>query len=268
MEFKKEILDKYPDHELSGRTKCVFKWLDKYYKRLLDAGCSYGYATRLYTIKCKEVYAVDIDFEMIEIAKTKYKNINFQVSELENLPFSDQFFDIIVLSDVLEHIKEPIKALNELYRILQIGGDIIITVPHKGLFAFLDPYNYGYYLKKHSPFFYRLLYKIIKGKKTQNGNEFGNPIHNIKHYHYSEKELFELIDKSAFANNYKIISKQKTGLILEPLALNVERLLQFFVKEPKLSLIMNPLRKLASFDYSISYSCASYNLAIKLKKIT
>lgn len=264
MVLDREICEKFPDHELSGRTECVYKWLNTNYHRLLDAGCSYGYATRFYAEKCSEVYAVDISSELIEIAKSKYPNINFSVASLEKLPFPDDYFDAIVLSDVLEHINDPISALNELYRVLKIGGDIIITVPHKGLFTFLDPYNYGYYLKNYLPSLYKVLYRIIKGKNS--GSGIGNPHHNTKHHHYSEKELLNLLNQSAFANGYRILLKQKTGLLLEPLSLNIERLLQFFLKEPTLSKILNPIRKLSSFDYRISYSFASYNFAMKIKK--
>ncbi len=256
----------YPDHQLSGRTECVYHWLDMYYGRLLDAGCSYGYATRYYTEKCNEIYAIDIDPHLIEIAKKKYSNINFIVSAIEKVPFPDNYFDMIVFSDVLEHTSNQIQSLNELYRVLKIGGDIIITAPHKGLFTILDPYNYGYYLMKYLPFLYRIAYRIIKGGNSN--AEIGNPQHNNKHYHYSEKELFSLLDKSAFANNYQVIFKKKSGLLLEPLTLNFERIMQFFTKEPTISKVMNPFRKLTSYDYRINYSFASYNLAIKINKIS
>ena len=45
------------------------------------------------------------------------------------LPFVDNSFDTIILSDVLEHIAEPMSLFSEMYRVLNKGGKIIINVP-------------------------------------------------------------------------------------------------------------------------------------------
>ena len=54
---------------------------------------------------------------------------NTVVSLMEGRFFKDQQFDKIVLSNVLEHIKDDSKALKELYRVLKPGGWAIIQVP-------------------------------------------------------------------------------------------------------------------------------------------
>jgi len=45
------------------------------------------------------------------------------------LPFEDESFDTILLTDVLEHLAEPVAALGEAARILRLGGKLIIGVP-------------------------------------------------------------------------------------------------------------------------------------------
>lgn len=45
------------------------------------------------------------------------------------LPFQDEQFDTIILSDVLEHISNPLQLCNEMYRLLKPGGKVIMNVP-------------------------------------------------------------------------------------------------------------------------------------------
>jgi len=56
-------------------------------------------------------------------------NINIDISDMNMI--SDSEFDIIIASDVLEHVYDDTKAIHEIYRILKIGGTAILTVPQK-----------------------------------------------------------------------------------------------------------------------------------------
>ena len=49
--------------------------------------------------------------------------------DMMNLPFTDNLFDLVVHSDVLEHIKNPVRGLSECYRVLKPGGFCNFTVP-------------------------------------------------------------------------------------------------------------------------------------------
>lgn len=53
----------------------------------------------------------------------------FQNENLENLTFDDNVFDLIITSDVMEHIYNPEKAFKEIHRILKPGGAHIFSVP-------------------------------------------------------------------------------------------------------------------------------------------
>jgi glycosyltransferase involved in cell wall biosynthesis/tetratricopeptide (TPR) repeat protein len=54
---------------------------------------------------------------------------NLQCQSLENLTYSDFTFDLIITSDILEHIRRPWQALSEIWRVLKPGGYHIFTVP-------------------------------------------------------------------------------------------------------------------------------------------
>ncbi|WP_414528684.1 class I SAM-dependent methyltransferase [Nodularia chucula] len=49
--------------------------------------------------------------------------------DIMNIDYPDMYFDIVIHSDVLEHIQYPLRALSECYRILKTGGFCAFTVP-------------------------------------------------------------------------------------------------------------------------------------------
>ncbi len=65
--------------------------------------------------------------------KGMVKNNGVQCEDLQQLSFPDDLFDLVITQDVLEHIREPEKALKEIRRVLKPGGYHIFTVPyHEG----------------------------------------------------------------------------------------------------------------------------------------
>ncbi len=257
----------FVEHKLQGRSKLAFEWLNDNNNRILDAGCSYGYMTCHYAKKSNETYGIDINNEHIEQAKILYPQHDFRVDYLENLSFEDNFFDSIVFTDVLEHTQDKVKSLSELYRVLKPGGEIIISTPHKSLFGFLDPYNYGYYLQKYLSPLYKSLYKVIRLIKEGKLPSTFNPVHKEKHFHYNLAELKEMLNKSDFGSNYQIVRIKRSGLLLEPIALNMDVLSGITLKGKLHHLFNLPFKALGHADYAISYGCLAYNIAIKVKKL-
>ncbi len=51
------------------------------------------------------------------------------VSDITSLPFKDEYFDLVICSEVMEHIPDEQKAISELLRILKPGNNLVITVP-------------------------------------------------------------------------------------------------------------------------------------------
>lgn len=97
--------------------------------KILDLGCGDGNVSQLFLEK-GEVIGVDIAKEALKKAaslgiKTKLHDLN----KLP-LPFGDESFDAIVLTDTLEHLLDPLGVLKESRRILTPGGQVIITVPN------------------------------------------------------------------------------------------------------------------------------------------
>ena len=106
--------------------------------RVLDAACGEGYGS--YLLKkwgAASVDGIDIDEKTIKRAKALFKleNVNFLCSDVEELPFEDHYFDVIVSFETIEHLSNPEKFLKEIHRVLKPGGVIIVSCPN-------DPYYY------------------------------------------------------------------------------------------------------------------------------
>lgn len=111
-----------------------YKYADK--KCFLDIGCGDGSRSILFDEFGRKISGVD----RINWLKQSLKNrINFRQEDFmkSNLSYESESFDIILLSDVIEHLADPRKVLKESYRILQKDGMFIISTPNRNrLFSF------------------------------------------------------------------------------------------------------------------------------------
>jgi len=58
-----------------------------------------------------------------------FPTLNVQNIDILHIPYSDNYYDIIICNHVLEHIPEDVKAIKELYRVLKPGGTAILQAP-------------------------------------------------------------------------------------------------------------------------------------------
>jgi len=114
-----------------GRRDLIYR-LMKDYRRdvdILEIGCSGGVLIEFLKRRgFTRLHGIDVDEKAIEICRQRgIKEVG--VADAQETEFKDQQFDILIASDVLEHIKDEDKALLEWYRILKPGGKLIIFVP-------------------------------------------------------------------------------------------------------------------------------------------
>ncbi|MEK6564934.1 MAG: class I SAM-dependent methyltransferase [Candidatus Omnitrophota bacterium] len=101
----------------------------------LDAGCGEGYGTKLLSSAVKKIVGIDIDKKIIGKASKKYAGNNraYQLYDGKTIPFADNYFDMIVSFHAIEHIKNDIGFIDEMYRVLKDNGRLIITTPNKAI---------------------------------------------------------------------------------------------------------------------------------------
>ena len=122
-------------------------------RKILDIGCGIGAYTGKFKELSLETYGTDVDKETIDRAKKLNPDINFVVSPAETQPFEDNFFDVVFLHEVLEHVSDDKKTAAESLRVLKPQGQIVIFVPNK-LYPFETHgvYVFGKYIYKLIPF--------------------------------------------------------------------------------------------------------------------
>ncbi len=95
--------------------------------KILDVGCGSG-GNIEFLSQFGKVYGVDKSSLAINYCKKRgFKNVS--QADATKLPFKEKQFDIVLLLDVLEHIKDDKRALQEARRVLKDNGLIILTAP-------------------------------------------------------------------------------------------------------------------------------------------
>jgi SAM-dependent methyltransferase len=96
--------------------------------RVLDLGCRDGALTSAY-LEGNQVVGVDID--RAALARAEQLGIETAWADLDQpLPFADECFDVVVLAEVLEHLRFPEQVLQEARRVLRPGGVLVGSVPN------------------------------------------------------------------------------------------------------------------------------------------
>jgi len=120
------------------RASIILKLFKKVKKdvKILDAGCGYGIYSLILAEKGYNLTSLDIEairIKEIESMKNEYgfikDKIKTKIGSLTNLPFKNEEFEVIICSEVLEHIKDYKKAFLELGRVLKKNGALIVSVP-------------------------------------------------------------------------------------------------------------------------------------------
>jgi len=97
-------------------------------KITLDAGCARGNVVHWLNACEADAYGIDVSSWAVENSWVKEKI--FQANIADEIPFGNEFFDIIISREVLEHILENDirKTVAELGRVLKIGGTFMVGI--------------------------------------------------------------------------------------------------------------------------------------------
>jgi ubiquinone/menaquinone biosynthesis C-methylase UbiE len=128
---------------------------------ILDVGCGNGYISDIISRSLNvRVIGCDLDKNRLKTARNRFHQ-DVVVADISRLPFKDGSFDTVLAMEILEHVRNPDDALDELERVAK--KNIVITVPN-------DPYF--------------MMANFFRGK---NFRSFGNPWDHI--HHFNKKSL-------------------------------------------------------------------------------
>lgn len=148
--------------------------------RILEVGCGKGNISLPLASLGYNIYGIDSNPEEIDyvIKKNRFPNASFEIMDAESLKSSSSW-DVVICSEIFEHLFSPEKLLTRLSKIIKSNGTLIVTIPN----------GYGpYELLEETPL------RIIN-KWLGRSNEYGH------------KQNFSLKDFSEFLNEFFSISK-------------------------------------------------------------
>ena len=234
----------------------VSAYIQKPVASLLDVGCNAG----VWLSDCAKLYpearlaGVEINEPAIEKARQLVPTAELHRTGAEKIPFPDKTFQYVTCVEVLEHLPAELRAqaFQEMHRVLQPGGKLIMTVPHSGWFAWLDSNNVRYRLPKIYNFF------LGKGSRDASYAVMGRKVE--WHQHFTLNELLQLAGPG-----WKLTTVNYGGLFLYPI---MDWLSWPFYRAGKPH---NPIRqcfeKVAGWDYSLNFGRASYGILIVLERV-
>jgi glycosyltransferase involved in cell wall biosynthesis/ubiquinone/menaquinone biosynthesis C-methylase UbiE len=158
-------------------------------KVILDAACGVGYGSNYLAQVAQEVIGVDISQEAITYAQEHYQreNIQFKVSDVTNLEFPDEYFDLVCTFETLEHLAKPEKFIDCVRRLLKPEGEFIFSVPHvkNTRYAPSNPYHYIEFSQKDLETILKKYFKSVEifGQRRKQSN---------LHYYLQIIDIFHL----------------------------------------------------------------------------
>jgi SAM-dependent methyltransferase len=98
--------------------------------RLLEVGCGYGNLLKHLEALPFELHGLEVSPAVAQAARAHVPAARIGEGVLEEAAFPDEAFDCIALVAVLEHVKDPRRAVGMLHRWLRPGGAVVIQVPY------------------------------------------------------------------------------------------------------------------------------------------
>lgn len=125
---------------------------------ILDAGCGEGFILSEFKKNNIGNYLEGIDFseDALDICKNMFPSLTLKKGNIHSLPYADNSFDLVICTEVMEHLEEPIKVIDEIKRVSK--RYCLFSVPNE-------------------PFF--MVSNFLRGK---NLSRWGNDIDHIQHW--------------------------------------------------------------------------------------
>lgn len=132
----------------------------------MDAGCGEGFIDNILLENIGDISIKGLEYtkEALHIAKEMNPQVEYIQGDICDMPFDDNSVDIVICTEVLEHLKQPEKAVGELLRVAK--KCVLITVPNEPWFC------------------------MGNLAALKNVSRLGNPIDHINHWTYRQFKKF------------------------------------------------------------------------------
>jgi 2-polyprenyl-3-methyl-5-hydroxy-6-metoxy-1,4-benzoquinol methylase len=105
--------------------------------RVLDVGCGGGQIARAFATHGACVTGIEVNYEKAAAVARRSlphgsaQSLRALAADAHRLPFGDHAFDLVILADVLEHVRKPAMVVQEVARVLRPGGMLYASMPNR-----------------------------------------------------------------------------------------------------------------------------------------
>jgi len=100
-------------------------------ERLLEVGCGGGHVLMRYPDQ--ERWGIDLSSVMLERSARRVPGARLARASADRLPFASGSFDVVLCTEVLEHVPDPGAVVAELMRVAAPGARVVVSIPNEGL---------------------------------------------------------------------------------------------------------------------------------------
>jgi SAM-dependent methyltransferase len=121
--------------------------------RILDVGCGPGAFLDIASAYGLEAYGVEIGTSSWELANFRHPHY-VHLGDLNSAAFKDDFFDLVTMFDVIEHLQDPVATLTEVRRVLAPDGWFFVLTPDISSISSRLMHSHWYQYKPNEHLFY------------------------------------------------------------------------------------------------------------------
>lgn len=134
------------DMAFKKRVRTIFEWVDPQDDSvILDIPCGRGFYLNMFRyVSTCTLHGAELDPAVMAKAQAnvgQLPDVHLTRANIYSLPYPDNTFDAVILSEILEHIDDDVAGLKEAMRVLKPGGVAAITVPNANYPFWWDPIN-------------------------------------------------------------------------------------------------------------------------------
>jgi ubiquinone/menaquinone biosynthesis C-methylase UbiE len=168
--------------------------------RVLDVGTGTGLQLKaIHDLQPEAaLFGLDLSAPAIEIARTALEDldVDLRVGNIREAPFEDDFFDVVTCNASMSYWENPRRCFNEIYRILNPGGEALLFEPHQDIDIDAALAQIQKNMSDKGPL--RRWGAVQLNKfALQKGNRIGMKL-------YSRQELIDLARSSSFGDNCSV----------------------------------------------------------------
>ncbi len=159
MSFDEKYFSTHTYADITFAKYSMYWWSNRFYAmlarrygrrgaRLLEVGSGLGHLVGQLS-DTFEVYGLDLNHWAVKKSKEAAGRASLQTASTQQLPFTNHSFNVVIIKHIVEHLPDPAKAIQEIGRVTEKDGILILATPNLG--SLLKPWKGGKWIGYQDP---------------------------------------------------------------------------------------------------------------------